>query len=336
MAMITYPLNNVEYTAEDAELYNATRESGVYSAADFDFSVTGADTSVTVGDGMAWIKNSMFSGKVVAHKGEETFDFGVSDPSYPRIDVLAITFDSLLNETSLVVKKGVPSISPAIPSISKTENKYELYLFSVLRKAGSSVITESDITDLRDNRLYCGYMQDSIKPGYAPSLMEHNKGEDFRFWVGTLAEYEAYVANEQIPKNVFCIITDESNDQQILSRLKDLETAPITNTIYNGEKTNEKVFDTPQKRIVYDFVVATMPTELNNTRKITFSYYEYDPMRFRDVYYGYAGGTEYILEMLPLYNNKYNSKHRGFSISGKTDSGSLFVSASKIVGYYTK
>ena len=29
MSVITYPLNNIEYTASDAELYNCTRTSGV-------------------------------------------------------------------------------------------------------------------------------------------------------------------------------------------------------------------------------------------------------------------------------------------------------------------
>ena len=35
MAIITYPLNNIEYTAEDAELYHATRTSGVFANDDF-------------------------------------------------------------------------------------------------------------------------------------------------------------------------------------------------------------------------------------------------------------------------------------------------------------
>lgn len=35
MAIITYPLNDVEYTAEDAETYLCTRTSGVYAAESF-------------------------------------------------------------------------------------------------------------------------------------------------------------------------------------------------------------------------------------------------------------------------------------------------------------
>lgn len=213
MAMVTYPLNNVQYSAEDAELYNAVRTSGVWSGAAFDADVTGNDTVVTIGEGLAWIANTKFSGKVVAQKEPKELDLGTADPSYNRFDVIAIQFDSIENKTDVIVKKGVASQNPEIPERSTTESLYELYLYSVLRTAGSSVISKSNIKDLRDNREYCGYMQDSIKPGYAPSLMEHNKRKDFRFWVGTRQEYNEQQAS--IPENTFCVITDDPNDQII-------------------------------------------------------------------------------------------------------------------------
>lgn len=208
MAMITYPLNNVEYTAEDAELYNSTRTSGVYSGFDFDWSLTGEDNSITVGKGLAWIKNGDFSGKVVAHKEPETFDFGIAPLSNGRVDVLSIRFSSVENGTSLVIKKGVEDGSFEIPERSTSEGVYELYLFAVRRNAGALQITASDITDLRDDRNYCGYMSEAVKDGYAPSLMEHNKGADFRFWVGTEEEYEEQKDN--LPPNTFCLTTGGS------------------------------------------------------------------------------------------------------------------------------
>lgn len=205
MAMITYPLNNVEYTAEDAELYNSTRTSGVYSGNDFSWTLTEQDNSITVGSGLAWIKNADFSGKVVAHKEPETFDFGIAPLSNGRVDVLAIRFSSVENGTSLVIKKGVEDGSFEIPERSTSEGVYELYLFAVRRNAGALQITSSDITDLRDDRDYCGYMTEAVKDGYAPSLMEHNKGADFRFWVGTEEEYEEQKDN--LPPNTFCVTT---------------------------------------------------------------------------------------------------------------------------------
>lgn len=209
MAIMTYPLNNVEYQAEDAEVYNSTRMSGVWSGKAFDFEVVEGTNTVKVGKGLAWIKNAEFTGKAVASKEEMVFDFGLAPSAQARIDVLAIQFSSVDNETRLVIKNGSPSNNPEIPEISQTESLYELYLFSVLRRAGAASIVSSDITDLRDNREYCGYMQDAIKPGYAPSLMDHNKGEDFRFWSGKKAEYEEQ--KEDLKPNTFCVVIDDND-----------------------------------------------------------------------------------------------------------------------------
>lgn len=160
--MITYPLNNVEYSAEDAELFHCTRTSGVWAKDDFPFSVTGADNSITVGTGIAWINNDDFSGKVVASKETTVLDLGIPDSVYPRIDVVAIQFDANANETKLVVKKGTPASFPLIPAISRTASLYELYLCRIERPAGAAVVSASSVSDLRLDPQYCGLMADSV------------------------------------------------------------------------------------------------------------------------------------------------------------------------------
>lgn len=160
--MITYPLNNIEYTAEDAELYNVPRTSGVYAEEDFSISVSSSGYTVTVSPGIAWIRNARFAGKVVAEKSATTLDLGAADASSPRIDVVAIQFDYSRNETNLVVKKGIPSGSPVMPIRSTTEALYELYLYSFYRSPAESVINESSMTDLRMDPQYCGLMANSV------------------------------------------------------------------------------------------------------------------------------------------------------------------------------
>lgn len=209
MALVTYPLNNTTYTAEDAELYNATRTSGVFSGEDFSFYANGANNSVTVGAGLAWIRNSKFSGKVVALKESESFDFEAGG-TVPRIDVLAIQFDSSKNETNIVVKKGTPSANPQIPTRSTNSGLYELYLFSVYRAPASTKISNSDITDLRGDVNYCGYMQDSVTSGAAAAISNVKNGDSLHFFVGTKEEYEAQ--KESIPSNTFALFTDESQE----------------------------------------------------------------------------------------------------------------------------
>lgn len=162
MALITYPLNNINYTAEDAELFHCTRTSGVWAKNSFPLSATGANNKVTVGKGIAWINNEEFSGKVVALKESRSLDLGVADSTYPRIDVIAIQYNANNNSTDVIIKKGTPATNPVRPAIVRTGAVYELYLASIYREAGATNITASNITDLRMDSTVCGLMADSV------------------------------------------------------------------------------------------------------------------------------------------------------------------------------
>ena len=162
MAFITYPLNNIDYTAEDAELFHCTRTSGIWAENSFQISVTGADNNVTIGKGIAWINNEEFSGKVAALKSAEVLDLGISDGIYPRIDVIAIQYSANNNATDVIIKKGTPATNPVRPAIVRSGAVYELYLASVYRPAGATAITASNITDLRMDETVCGLMADSV------------------------------------------------------------------------------------------------------------------------------------------------------------------------------
>ena len=181
--MITYPLNNIDYTAEDAELYFSTRESGVYDGNDFEVTVSGIDNDVTVGTGIAWIHNTKFSGKVVALKEPKTLTLSLPNSVYDRIDAIVIQFDANNNATDIIVKEGIASSSPVAPAVVRTESLYELHIFHVQRKAGATVISVDNLVDLRNDSNYCGIMFDPIssidatltKRGYAADAAETGK-----------------------------------------------------------------------------------------------------------------------------------------------------------------
>jgi hypothetical protein len=160
--MITYPLNNIEYIAEDAELFHLTRTSGVYANNSFDYSASGADNTIVVGSGVAWIKNGEFSGKVVAQKEPVSLDLGLPDSVYPRIDAVVIQFDANKNSTEVVVKRGTAASAPIPPEVFRTESLYELHLYHIRREPGAAVVPVSNITDLRLEPNYCGLMADSV------------------------------------------------------------------------------------------------------------------------------------------------------------------------------
>ena len=178
MPMVTYPLNNIEYTAEDAELFHSTRTSGVYATNSFNFSVTGADNTVVIGTGIAWIKNGEFSGKVVAQKESVSLDLGLPDPIYPRIDAVIIQFDSNKNASEIVVKKGTAASNPVAPNVVRTAYVYELHLYHVRRDAGALIISTNCITDLRTNDNYCGLMSDSVTQAVDTTLTKKGVAAD--------------------------------------------------------------------------------------------------------------------------------------------------------------
>lgn len=183
--MITYPLNDIEYSAEDAELYLCTRSSGVHPELGFPISIADGNT-VDIGKGIGWISNSEFSGKVVANKSAVTLDLGVPDAYYPRIDAVVIRFDALQNATSIVVKNGVAASSPIAPEVTRTESVYELHLYHIRREAGEAAISFGKITDLRPLPEYCGYMADAVTKVDTSKILENYKA--------MLADFESEVA----------------------------------------------------------------------------------------------------------------------------------------------
>ena len=162
MAIITYPLNNIEYTAEDAELYHATRTSGVFANDDFPITVSGSGNVVTIGEGIGWIRNSKFSGKVVANKQEMSLDLGLPNATYPRIDAIVLRFSANANASEIIVKNGTAQTDPVPPEVIRTESVYELHLYHVYREAGAASVTSNNVTDLRANGTYCGLMADDV------------------------------------------------------------------------------------------------------------------------------------------------------------------------------
>ena len=162
MTLVTYPLDNTDYSMEDAALFHCTRTTGIYADEDFAFSISGADNTITLGVGIAWMRMSRFKGVVAALKTETTVNLGLPDPIYPRIDHVVIQYDANKNVTEVVVKNGTAASNPQPPARSTSEALYELHLIEVRREPGATAITAKDATDLRLNENYCGIMAESV------------------------------------------------------------------------------------------------------------------------------------------------------------------------------
>ena len=106
--IITYPENGIQYYADDASGYLATRLSGVYSA-DEDFAVTAnGDLTVTVSAGQAWVRPARFRGRSIIMEQPETVTLTAADAVRSRIDRLVLRYDAAARKTSLTVLTGTP------------------------------------------------------------------------------------------------------------------------------------------------------------------------------------------------------------------------------------
>jgi hypothetical protein len=203
-------MDDYDYTADDAAVYNSTRTTGVYSAED-DFGLTiGDGLAVTIGAGMAWASISRFVGRAIAFKEQTTLTMATADAIYGRYDLIVIKYDGEAKAATIESKVGVPGETPSYPTLERTATVYELGLYGVYRPAGSTGLTMQYIEDLRANEDYCGIMRDGVTRIPTDTLLEQFRAatEDYiqqlramvngpQGWYATEADLNAAVPTGQ-------------------------------------------------------------------------------------------------------------------------------------------
>lgn len=117
-----------------------------------------------------------------------------ADADLPRYDMITLYLDDSTRRISLGYKIGTAAEDPAYPTLIREDGIWELGIAALYRPAGSTVITQSQITDLRADSTYCGQVNaiDAI---------------DTSEWG---AQLEAYTAEQQAE---FTAWFDEMKDQ---------------------------------------------------------------------------------------------------------------------------
>lgn len=163
MSIVTYPLNGITYDAADAETYLCTRTSGIFSAEDcFNYSLTG-DLEITVGEGIAWIRNATFKGKSICSNAATALTISLGNSYNPRIDRVVLEFTAANSESTLKIIEGTPAASPAAPDIMQSSTVYQLGLYEIYVARAATAVTAANITDTRLDETVCGLMRDSVE-----------------------------------------------------------------------------------------------------------------------------------------------------------------------------
>ena len=215
MAEKSFPLNNTDYGAEDAQLFFATRTRGVF-AGDHLAVTAGNGMTVTLGEGIAWLKNGEFGGLVYGNTAPISLPIGTANATYPRIDRVVIRYDVQTNSVHAYVKAGNPASSPVPPALTRDTLADEISVAQVYVGVAVTSITAGNITDERLNVEVCGLMRDGVT-GIDTSVMEAQ-------WQELTAKLEGLL-DEQVAGNL----------QLQIDKLTSISRATLSRAIYPGE-----------------------------------------------------------------------------------------------------
>lgn len=122
---------------------------------------------VTAGTGMT-LNVAAGGGLIDCHwfraRAAETVTIPTAHAVLPRFDnvVARLDMSDSVRAITLMVVSGEPAETPTAPDPVRTASVYDLVLALVYVPAGASAIVESNLTDVRDNEWYCGYVQSLV------------------------------------------------------------------------------------------------------------------------------------------------------------------------------
>jgi len=131
------------------------------------------DMTVTVKAGRAWI-----NGYILINDDDYTLTLEPADGVLSRIDRIVVRYDIADREIRLEVKKGTFASSPVAPTLQRDADAYELALADIYISAGTTSITQANITDLRLSTEYCG-----IVHGVVDQVDTEVLFQDYQAWI---------------------------------------------------------------------------------------------------------------------------------------------------------
>lgn len=119
----------------------------------------GTNMQTYLTDGSAVIKGHLYK-----NVGSNYLTHDQSETTFDRIDRVVLRCDKRpeAKHIKAFVLKGMPSVTPQPPALTRTDDVYEISLKQVRIKANSTVVTNEDMTDERLNKDVCGLVNSLI------------------------------------------------------------------------------------------------------------------------------------------------------------------------------
>ena len=149
------------YNADDMSRYfEHILSNGIFKRIYRCFEVSPADgMTLSVAPGAGLINCRWFRAAAA-----ETVTIPAAHAVLPRFDIVVARLDTSdsVRAITLQVVSGTPAESPEVPEPVRTSTVHDLVLALVYVDAGATYIDDFNLTDVRDNEWYCGYVQSLV------------------------------------------------------------------------------------------------------------------------------------------------------------------------------
>ena len=164
MSIKAFPLNQTEYSynAQDVMKYYAGRNSGVFETGDNLKVSANGGLELRINTGMGWLAKDYVASVAFWNESVDYLMVEAGHDTYDRIDLVVVSWNFIQQEQNptLIIRKGTPASSPAVPSLVNDSSTIEIALAKINVAKGAITLQDSDIVDLRGNDNYCPLVYD--------------------------------------------------------------------------------------------------------------------------------------------------------------------------------
>ena len=164
MSIKAFPLNQQEYSynAQDVMKYYAGRNSGVFETGENLKVSANGGLEIRVNSGMGWLSRDYVASVAFWNESVEYLMVDAGHDTYDRIDLVVVSWNFVQQEQNprLIIRKGTPASSPAVPSLVNDSSTIEIALARINVAKGAITLQDSDIVDLRGDDNYCPLVYD--------------------------------------------------------------------------------------------------------------------------------------------------------------------------------
>lgn len=187
------------YASEMSAIFDGIIKDGVFASIGTALVVeAGSGNTVNVGIGKCWFNHTWTLNDAIL-----PIDCGDSEVLLNRIDAIVVEVNDTdtVQDNFIKAIKGTPATNPSRPTLANEERVHQYALCYIYRKAGTTEITQSDITNMV-----------GVETPFITGILETVKPEEFckqwqdgldRFMAAEKADVEAFMAAEKADVEAF-------------------------------------------------------------------------------------------------------------------------------------